>query len=119
MSAHALGESSAHLDLHATLPITPGATTSRVILDNVLIRVVTFTFGAGQELTEHSSPRAVICQLDDGRMRFQVEGRTHNMQSGDIIYLAPGAPHALTAQTDCRLTLTMIDTDAFEGRSDG
>jgi quercetin dioxygenase-like cupin family protein len=42
-------------------------------------------------------------------MRFSVDGTEHVMEDGDIIYLAPGASHALVAETACRMTLVMVD----------
>ncbi|GAB79216.1 AraC-like ligand binding domain-containing protein [Austwickia chelonae] len=106
-----LTQSSTHLGLTDALPVVTASTTSRVVLDNEKLRVVNFTFDAGQELTEHSTPRAVVCHLTAGRMHFTVDGTTHLLDSGDMIYLAPDAPHALTAETPCRLTLTMVDVD--------
>ena len=100
-------ESSAHVDLANALPVVPESTTSRVLVNNELMRVVQFTFDAGEMLTEHTSPRAVVVQLVSGRMRFTVDGAEHTM--GDIIHLAPGASHSLVAETPCRMTLVMVD----------
>lgn len=59
------------------LPITKEATTSRVLVNNPLLRVVDFAFDEGQLLTEHSSPRAVVVTLLTGTMDFDVAGETH------------------------------------------
>lgn len=101
--------SSAHLDLSDALPVVAESTTSRVLVTNDAMRIVQFTFDAGEMLTEHTSPRAVAVQLVSGRMRFTVDGTEHVMGDGDIIYLAPGASHALVAETACRMTLVMVD----------
>jgi quercetin dioxygenase-like cupin family protein len=108
-------ESTAHLDLATALPVVRESTTSRVLVNNDLMRVVQFTFDAGEMLTEHTSPRAVVVQLVSGRMRFTVDGDEHLMGDGDIIYLAPGAAHALVADTACRMTLVMVDVAAATG----
>ena len=104
-----LSESSAHLGLAAALPVVPGSTTSRVLVTNEVLRIVQFTFDAGEMLTEHTSPRAVAVQLVSGRMRFTVDGGEHVLEAGDVVYLAPGASHALEAETACRMTLVMVD----------
>lgn len=101
--------SSAHLNLESSLPVVAESTTSRVLVTNPLLRVVQFTFDAGELLTEHSSPRAVVVQLVSGAMRFTVEGTEHSMGPGDVIYLAPGARHALVADAPSRMTLVMVD----------
>lgn len=107
-----VSESSAHLELGTALPVVTESTTSRVLVNNDVMRIVQFTFDAGEMLTEHTSPRAVCVQLVSGRMRFSVDGTEHQMGDGDVIYLAPGAPHALVAETACRMTLVMVDLDA-------
>jgi quercetin dioxygenase-like cupin family protein len=104
-----VSESSAHLDLVDALPVVAESTTSRVLVTNDVMRIVQFTFDAGELLTEHTSPRAVAVQLVSGRMRFTVDGVEHLMGEGDVIYLAPGASHALVAETACRMTLVMVE----------
>ena len=111
-----VAQSSAHVGLETALPVIESSTTSRVVVDNEVLRIVQFAFDAGEALTEHSSPRAVSCLLSTGRMTFTVEGHDHDMGPGDVVYLAPGAPHALTAHEPSRLTLTMVDVDALAGR---
>lgn len=104
-----VSESHVRSNLADALPIVPESTTSRVLVTNDALRVVQFTFDAGELLTEHASPRAVVVQLVSGRMRFTVDGAEHLLNDGDVVYLAPGAPHALVAETACRMTLVMVD----------
>ena len=102
-------ESSAHLNLGEALPVAVESTTSRVLVTNDVLRIVQFTFDTGEMLTEHTSPRAVAVQLVSGQMLFTVAGTEHAMVEGDVIYLAPNAPHSLVAETPCRMTLVMVD----------
>ena len=104
-------ESLFQLRLNDALPISKEATTSRVVVNNDVLRTVIFTFDAGQLLTEHASPRAVVVTLLEGEMDFSIGERTERMTAGDVIYLAPGDRHALTAVTECRLQLVMVDVD--------
>lgn len=102
-------ESHVYTQLIEQLPILREATTSRVVLNNDLLRFVLFSFDAGQQLTEHASPRAVVVQLLSGKMEFAVAGEVSALSPGDVVYLAPGERHALTAIEACHLALTMID----------
>lgn len=104
-----VSESSVHLGLTDALPVVAESTTSRVLVTNDALRIVQFTFDAGEMLTEHTSPRAVAVQLVSGRMRFTVDGTEHVLGDGDVVYLAPDATHALVAETACRMTLVMVD----------
>lgn len=107
----AVEESRAVLGLLAALPVQPEATTSRVVVNNPLVRVVYFAFDTGELLTDHSSPRAVVVHLISGAIRFTVDQTEHAMVAGDVIYLAPGARHSLIADGPSHLSLVMVDTE--------
>lgn len=98
-------------DVLADLPVGKGATTSRVVVNNPLMRVVYFSFDAGQELTEHASPRAVVVTLITGVLDFSIGPTVHRMQAGDAIYLAPGERHALVAVEPSHMQLVMVDLE--------
>ncbi|SHI33856.1 Cupin domain-containing protein [Actinomyces denticolens] len=102
-------ESLFRLGLNEALPVSEEATTSRVVVNNDVLRTVIFTFDAGQLLTEHASPKAVVVTLLEGEMDFSIGGRTERLAAGDVVYLAPGDRHALTAITACRMQLIMVD----------
>ncbi|MBK8460847.1 MAG: cupin domain-containing protein [Micropruina sp.] len=104
-------ESVAALGLLAALPVQLEATTSRVVVNNPLLRVVYFAFDTGELLTDHSSPRAVVVHLLAGAIRFTVDGTEHVLTPGDVLYLAPGARHALVADAPSHLSLVMVDTE--------
>ena len=112
-------ESKVFKELLEQLPILQEATTSRVVLNNDLIRFVLFSFDAGQLLTEHASPKAVVVQLLSGKMEFSVAGDASVLSPGDIVYLAPGERHALTALEACHMALTMVDVDGVEAKREG
>lgn len=104
-------ESLFQLRLNDALPISKEATTSRVVVNNDVLRTVIFTFDAGQQLTEHASPKAVVVTLLKGEMDFSIKERKERMKAGDVIYLAPNDRHALVAVTPCRMQLVMVDVD--------
>ena len=106
-----VAESLAVTGLLQQLPVAPEATTSRVVVNNQQLRVVVFAFDTGELLTEHTSPRAVVCQLLDGALRFKVGDAEHRLAPGDVVYLAPGERHALVADAPSHLSLVMVDTE--------
>lgn len=109
MAAAPLDESSVRTGIWEELPVTKEATTSRVVINNELLRVVVFAMDAGQELTEHTSARAVTVQMLEGELRFTVGSTQHALTTGDVIYLAPDERHAVIADTPCRFALVMVD----------
>lgn len=119
MATTPVTESLFRLGLNEALPISQEATTSRVVVNNDLLRTVLFTFDAGQALTEHASPKAVVVTLMEGTMDFSVGERTERLVAGDVVYLAPGQRHALTAVSACRMQLVMVEApDQEQGSAD-
>ncbi|MFP5416250.1 MAG: cupin domain-containing protein [Actinomycetes bacterium] len=107
-----VGQSAASLGLLDALSVTPESITSRVVVNNPLIRVVYFAFDTGEVLTDHSSPRAVVVQLLDGQIRLSYDGLEQALRPGDVVYLAPGTVHAVVADAPSHLSLVMVDPDA-------
>lgn len=105
----------AALGITEELPHVVEATTSRVVVNNPLLRVVQFVMDAGQELTDHATPRAVVVQCLEGSMSFTIAGAVHEMGAGDVLYMGPGERHAVVATSPLRFTLVMIDTEAASG----
>ena len=93
-----LTQSAHYTGVAAEVPVVKESTTSRVIHNNPLLRVVEFTFDEGEMLTEHTSPRAVVVQLLEGRMSFTVGDDEVTLAPADVVYLAPNERHALVAQ---------------------
>ena len=112
MPATAVSESLFRLGLNEVLPISEEATTSRVVVNNDVLRTVIFTFDAGQMLTGHASTKAVVVTLLEGEMDFSIGNRSERLKAGDVVYLAPNDRHALTAVTACRMQLVMVEVGA-------
>lgn len=101
-------ESVVATEIFEDLPIIKESTTSRVLVNNDVLRHVMFLMDAGQVLTEHASARAVIVNLLTGTMDFTVGGEKHTLKAGDVIYLAPGERHAVEAVEPCYMSLTLV-----------
>ena len=111
MPATPVSESGMFTGLYEQLPILQEATTSRVIVNNDVLRHVLFSFDKGQVLTEHASPRAVIVNILTGAMKFRIGEDTQTLHAGDVVYLAPGDRHALEAVEKCYMSLTLVNVD--------
>lgn len=110
-----LSDNIAQLNVLADLPVAKESITSRVLVNNPLLRVVTFAMDAGEMLTDHASPRAVVVQMLDGAIRFTVAGEEHSLVAGDVLYLAPGVQHEVVADAASHMTLVMVDHAADLG----
>lgn len=103
-----LSESVVVTDVYADLPIVKESTTSRVLLNNELMRHVMFSMDTGQVLTEHASTRAVVVNILQGSIKFVVGGEESVVKAGDIVYLAPNERHALEALEPTYFSLTLV-----------
>lgn len=111
MTTTPVEESVVNSEVWAELPVPVAATTSRVLVNNRLLRIVEFAMDAGQELTDHASSRAVTVHIMAGDVTFTVAGTPHAVTAGDVIYLAPGERHAVVAESPCRFALVLVDLD--------
>lgn len=100
--------SRAFLGIVKNLPITREGIVSKVPFETKNMQVSVFSVAAGQEISEHTSPKAVVVTLISGALNFTVGQAVHHMVAGDFIYLAPNEPHALSACEDSRVQLVMF-----------
>jgi quercetin dioxygenase-like cupin family protein len=81
---------------------------SRTLLRAPGVRVVLFGFAEGQELTEHTSTQRALVQVLSGECDFSLSGQVHHLKTGDLLYMPPNAPHALTATKQFSMLLTLF-----------
>lgn len=96
-------------DAAALVAVQPQSTVSRTVLRAEGVRVVVFSFDAGQELTEHTAAIPVLLQVLDGHLRVTADGRTVDLHPGGLVHLTTRLPHAVLAVEPSRLLLTMLD----------
>lgn len=85
----------------------PNGIVSRTLLRTPGLRLVLFSFSAGQELTEHTSTSHAVVQVLSGECDFRVRETTHRLRSGDLLSMPANAPHAVRAETDFSMLLTL------------
>ena len=96
-------------DAAALVAVQAQSTVSRTVLRAEGVRVVLFSFDAGQELTEHTAAIPVLLQVLDGHLRVTADGRTVDLHPGGLVHLTTRLPHAVLAVEPSRLLLTMLD----------
>jgi len=99
------------LVLPDTVQISSAGIVSRTLLQTPELRTVLFAFDAGQELTSHTSRRRAVVQVLSGMCDFFFSGAWHRLESGALLHLPPGHPHAVRAGAGA---FTMLLTLAAE-----
>lgn len=85
-----------------------GSIVSREIIRKPAGTVTVFAFDEGQGLSEHTAPFDALVHVLEGEAEISIAGRPHYLQSGQMILLPAGQPHALKAMKRYKMILTMI-----------
>ena len=99
--------SSNQLGSVAPLGVRIAGTPSFALVKGRQLEVMRLTLPAGKSLPEHSAPGEITVQCLEGRVQFEAAGQTHAMQAGDFLWLPAGEPHALRAEADASLLVTV------------
>lgn len=85
-----------------------GTVASRMIVNRKAGSITLFSFDENEGLSEHTAPYDAVVTILDGECEVWVAGETHQMKAGDTIIFPANAPHALSAVTKFKMSLTMI-----------
>jgi quercetin dioxygenase-like cupin family protein len=85
-----------------------GAIVSREIIRKPTGSVTIFAFDEGQGLSEHTAPFDALAQVLEGAVEIMISGKPYHLQSGEMIRMPAGQPHAVKALGRFKMILTMI-----------
>ncbi len=80
---------------------------SRTVYKAPNVRAVLFGFGAGQELSEHTSPYRATLMVGRGRLRITVGEEAFECAAGACLIIPPHAPHSVQALEESAFLLLM------------
>jgi quercetin dioxygenase-like cupin family protein len=89
-------------------PIVQGATVSKPLVDNGVLRQIVFAMDKGQSMSEHRAPFVAVVQLLDGELDFTVSGQTRRLVAHDWLVMPTDEPHDLDAIEPTRFLLTLV-----------
>ena len=93
--------------LGSVAPLGAAGTPSFALVKGRQLEVMRLVLPAGKALPAHSAPGEITVQCLEGRVQFEAAGQTHAMQAGDFLWLPAGEPHALRAEADASLLVTV------------
>ncbi len=85
-----------------------GTVASRMIINRKAGSITLFSFDKNEGLSEHTAPYDATVTILEGECEVWIAGETLQMKAGDTIIFPANAPHALSAITRFKMTLTMI-----------
>jgi quercetin dioxygenase-like cupin family protein len=96
--------------------IPPDGILSRTVYADDIVKVTSFTFAAGQELSEHTASRPAILHFIDGEAVLKLGDETKRARAGTWVHMAADLVHSIHAVTQVRLLLLLLKSPGV-GRS--
>ncbi len=81
---------------------------SRTLVNKPSGTVTLFAFTRGQALSEHTAPYDALVQILDGRAEISIGDEKFSVTQGEAIVLPANIPHAVNANENFKMLLTMI-----------
>jgi quercetin dioxygenase-like cupin family protein len=96
------------LQLKDLVSYQDGTVASRMVINKPVGSITIFSFDEGEGLSEHTAPYDAVVTILEGECEVWVAGTTHTMKEGETIIFPANVPHALSALTRFKMSLTMI-----------
>ena len=81
---------------------------SRTLYQDEHVKAVVFGFGAGQELSEHTSSRPAVLQVLQGEATLTLGDDTIEARPGTFVHMPAGLRHAIRAKAPAVLLLLLL-----------
>ena len=91
----------------APLGAAAASTPSFALVKGRQLEVMRLVLPAGKALPAHSAPGEITVQCEVGSVRLEPHGQTRALQARDCLKLPAGQPHALRAEADASLLVTV------------
>ena len=85
-----------------------GAVVSKTLVNRSAGTITLFAFDEGQGLSEHTAPFDAVVEILEGEAIITISGKPFQLESGDMIVMPAGEPHALQAVKCFKMLLIMI-----------
>jgi quercetin dioxygenase-like cupin family protein len=78
------------------------------LLKSSELELLRLVLPSGKAIPEHKSPGAITVQCLEGRIVFNVKGKSCELTAGQMLYLDAGIPHSLQALTHASVLVTRV-----------
>lgn len=96
-----------------SIQVNDKAIVSKHILKKTSGNITLFAFSKGEGLSEHTAPFDALVHIIEGKAEVLIDGKGHELDSGEAIVMPANIPHALNAIEDFKMILTMIKEKAM------
>lgn len=85
-----------------------GQIVSKTLAQNDFVSLTLFAFAKGEEISTHDSEGDAFVLVLDGTGKFTIDGTEYILHSGDSIIMPARKPHAVFAEEDFKMMLTVV-----------
>lgn len=96
------------LELKDMVEYQEGQVTSRTLAQNSAVSMTLFSFDQGEEISTHASHGDAMVTVLEGTAAITIGGKQHAVIKGQTIVMPAGIPHAVAAETQFKMLLTVI-----------
>ena len=96
------------LSLKDIVSYQDGTVASRMLINKKAGSITIFSFDENEGLSEHIAPFDAVVTIIDGECEVWIAGQTFQLREGQTVIFPANIPHALSAITKFKMTLTMI-----------
>ena len=96
------------IDLRVPVETPDDGIVSRAIYNDDDVRVVHFSFAAGQQLSDHTAPVPVTLEVVEGEATITLGDDTVEATAGTWMHLPASTPHSVVAKTPLILLLHLL-----------
>lgn len=96
------------IDIREPVEVPGDGIVSRAIHSDDDVRVVLFSFAAGQQLSDHTAPMAVTLEIVEGEADITLGDELVAGRPGTWIHMPGNMPHSVVAKTPVTMLLTLL-----------
>ena len=85
-----------------------GQIVSKTLAQNPYVSLTLFAFSKGEEISTHDSKGDAMVLVLEGTGKFTVGGKEHLVAAGETLVMPATIPHAVYAQEDFKMLLTVV-----------
>jgi quercetin dioxygenase-like cupin family protein len=96
------------VSLAALVDVELGRVISRTFVQRSDLSITLFAFAAGEGVSTHSAPGDAMVYILEGEAKITIDGVPLTAKSGEIIVMPANIPHAVDAEKDFKMLLTVV-----------
>lgn len=101
-------EFSKAIELASLVSYQEGQVVSRTLSQGSAVSITLFAFAKSEEIGSHDSTGDAMVLILDGTAEITIGGEKHIVKAGEAIVMPAKVPHALYAQEQFKMLLTVV-----------